>query len=132
MNKELSFEVIFPQEYDGLIQGTIGVLAVYIGIFVTIVILSFVGLPVEAKSSMLSKGVFPVSKTKQNPPNVELQNTSTSRNTDVVDGVGPPQSDVANINFEEELQEMTDKADRDGDGKVPEEEFLRIQRKNLV
>ena len=106
MNKELSLEVIFPQEYDGLSQGTIGVLAVYIGIFVTIVILSCVGLPVEAKSSMLSKGVFPVSKRKQNPPNVELQNSSTSRNTDAIDGVGPPQSDVVNSNFEEELQEM--------------------------
>ena len=109
MNKELSLEVIFPQEYDGLSQGTIGVLAVYIGIFVTIVILSCVGLPVEAKSSMLSKGVFPVSKRKQNPPNVELQNSSTSRNTDAIDGVGPPQSDVVNTNFEEEFPDKVAK-----------------------
>ena len=77
-------------------------LAVYIGIFVTIIILSSVGLPVEAKSSMLSKGLFPVSKRKQHSPNVELQNSSTSRNTDAIDGVGPPQSDVVNSNFEEE------------------------------
>ncbi len=31
---------------------------------------------------------------------------------------------------DEELQEMIDEADRDGDGEVSEEEFLRIMRKS--
>ena len=107
LNKVLSLEVIFPPEYDWLTQGNVIVLAVYICIFATIVILSSVGLPVEAKSSMLSKGVFAASRSKQNPPNIELQNCSTSRNTDdVVDGVGPPQSGAVNSNFEEEFPDQ--------------------------
>ena len=34
----------------------------------------------------------------------------------------------------EELQEMVDEADRDGDGEIDEEEFLRVMRKavNLI
>jgi centrin-1 len=33
---------------------------------------------------------------------------------------------------DEELQEMIDEADRDGDGEVNEEEFVRIMRKTTL
>ena len=34
---------------------------------------------------------------------------------------------------DEELQEMIDEADRDGDGEISEDEFIRIMRKvNLI
>jgi centrin-1 len=33
---------------------------------------------------------------------------------------------------DEEIQEMIDEADRDGDGQVSEEEFMRIMRKTSL
>ena len=49
--------------------------------------------------------------------------TDISQNTGIILGKRPEEMQ------DEELQEMIDEADRDGDGEVNEEEFLRIMKK---
>ncbi len=41
-------------------------------------------------------------------------------------------SHLSFINTDEELQEMIDEADRDGDGEISEDEFLRIMKKTSL
>ena len=41
----------------------------------------------------------------------------------------PPGASEDGIESDEELQEMIDEADRDGDGVINEEEFYRVMRK---
>ena len=44
----------------------------------------------------------------------------------------PPPSQLGENMTDEELQEMIDEADRDGDGEINEDEFLRIMKKTSL